>query len=439
MKRKIVTFSLAAVIGTSGLFLPNNHLGFAQTLQDKKEDIEKKQSDVSTDIEEKESEIAELEEKEAKLNKDIETLDTQFAETTGKIREQEANIKEVTKEIEQLKAQIEEVKARIEERNELLEDRARSLQQSGGMISYLDVLLGAQSFGDFVGRVNAVSTIVEADREIIKAHEADKQLLEQSEADLNNKLKELQQALTNLEDLKKQLASQKKKKEELMAKVMEQQEEALHDYHELEDEATFLAEQKRAIEAEEKRQREEAARAAAAAEAKRKAEAAAAAANSSNSSASSSSGSSSSSSQKPAVSTSGDFMWPASGRRSSEYGYRIHPVTGGRKLHSGIDIANGVGTPIYAAASGTVIRANYSSSYGNVVYISHNINGQVYTTVYAHQTSLFVRSGQSVSKGQQIGTMGSTGRSTGSHLHFEIHKGAWNGSASAVNPRSYLP
>lgn len=442
MKRKLVAYSLAAVVGTSGLLLPYN-LAFAETLQEKKQEIEKKQSDVSSSLSDKENEVNDLKNQQANIDSEIQKIDTQYAETNEKIREQEEKIKETQKQIEELKAKIAEVKARIEERNKLLEDRARALQESGGMVSYLDVLLGAQDFGDFVGRVSAVTTIVEADREIIKAHEADKQLLEQSEADLNSKLKELETALTQLESLKKQLAGQKKKKEELMAQVMQQHDEAIHEIHELEDEAAFLAEQKRAVEAEEKRQQEEAARAAA--EAKRQAEAAAAAAKSSSSSNSSSSSPSSSSSsnstassQKPAV-TSGSFMWPASGSFTSGYGYRIHPVTGGRKLHSGIDIANSADVPIVAAASGTVIRAHYSSSYGNVVYISHKINGQVYTTVYAHQERLMVSAGQAVSKGQQIGIMGNTGRSTGQHLHFEIHKGGWNGSSSSVNPLDYLP
>ncbi|MBM7606214.1 peptidoglycan hydrolase CwlO-like protein [Metabacillus crassostreae] len=444
MKRKLMTYSLAAVVGTSGLLLPASNTTFAQTLQEKKQEIEKKQSDVSSSLENKDSEISKLEQEEQKLNSEIKKIDLQYAEINGKIREKEAGIEEAKKEIEELKIQIDEVKARIAERNKLLEDRARSLQESGGVVSYLDVLLGAQSFGDFVGRVNAVTTIVEADKEIIKAHEADKLLLEQTEADLNNKLKELKAALTELEDLKAQLEVQKNKKEELMATVEKQHDEALHEKHVLEDEAAFLAEQKKAIALEEQRQREAAARAAEEAkrqaEERKRAEAAAASSKSSNSNASSgsssssnsSSGGSSASTQKPAI-TSGTFMWPASGSFTSGYGPRWG------KLHAGIDIANRSDVPIVASASGTVIRAHYSSSYGNVAYISHNIGGQVYTTLYAHMETLYVSAGQSVSKGQQIGIMGNTGHSTGQHLHFEIHKGPWNGQANAVNPLNYLP
>ena len=92
-----------------------------------------------------------------------------------------------------------------------------------------------------------------------------------------------------------------------------------------------------------------------------------------------------------------------------------------------------------SSAAGVVTRSNYSSSYGNVVYISHYIDGQVYTTVYAHLRSRNVSEGQSVSKGQQIGLMGNTGRSFGQHLHFELYVGQWTASHSnAVNPLNYL-
>lgn len=134
--------------------------------------------------------------------------------------------------------------------------------------------------------------------------------------------------------------------------------------------------------------------------------------------------------ESPPAETGGNFMWPAKGAFTSGYGPRWG------KLHAGIDIANASSdVPIVAAAEGAVIRSYYSSSYGNAVFISHNIDGQVYSTVYAHMDSRLVSSGQSVSKGQQIGFMGNTGQSTGKHLHFEIHQGAWK---NPVNPMKYL-
>lgn len=105
-----------------------------------------------------------------------------------------------------------------------------------------------------------------------------------------------------------------------------------------------------------------------------------------------------------------------------------------------MDIAASGIVPIYAAADGVVIRSYYSTSYGNAVFISHSINGQIYTTVYAHMRNREVSEGQVVSKGQQIGLMGNTGRSYGQHLHFELHRGEWNLSkTNAINPVGIVP
>ncbi len=120
------------------------------------------------------------------------------------------------------------------------------------------------------------------------------------------------------------------------------------------------------------------------------------------------------------------YIWPAQGTFTSGYGWRWG------RMHKGIDIAAPIGTPIMAAASGEVISAGWhSGGYGNLVKVKHS-NGSV--TLYAHNNRIYVRRGQKVKQGQQIAEMGSTGFSTGPHLHFEIHK---NGSV-AVNPIAYL-
>ena len=126
------------------------------------------------------------------------------------------------------------------------------------------------------------------------------------------------------------------------------------------------------------------------------------------------------------------FGRPISGGRiSSEYGMRVHPITGVRKLHNGIDIAAPVGTPIYASAGGSVARAGMNGGYGNWTVLNH-MNG--IQTAYAHQKRINVRPGQQVSRGQVIGDIGMTGSTTGPHLHFMAGRnGNW------VNPRSIIP
>lgn len=126
----------------------------------------------------------------------------------------------------------------------------------------------------------------------------------------------------------------------------------------------------------------------------------------------------------------GIMLWPANGPQTSPFGYRFHPVLKYRRLHAGIDIGAPYGSVVKAAASGTVILANYSGGYGNRVVIDH---GSGISTLYGHMSRLGVSSGQTVTKGQRIGNIGSTGISTGPHLHFEVRI-----NGKPVNPRKYL-
>ena len=147
------------------------------------------------------------------------------------------------------------------------------------------------------------------------------------------------------------------------------------------------------------------------------------------------------SASKPQLSFSG-FACPLKSysRISSEYGWRKNPVSGVNKLHAGIDFAAAGGTPIYAAASGYVQVAGWSTGgYGNYVIIYHGkmSDGNTYTTLYAHMRSVATSAGKYVKQGELIGYVGTTGNSTGNHLHLEVWKGG--SKANAVNPRSCIP
>ena len=122
--------------------------------------------------------------------------------------------------------------------------------------------------------------------------------------------------------------------------------------------------------------------------------------------------------------------WPATGTLTSGFGWRRNPMGGGWKFHSGLDISNRRGTPIYAPAPGKVIRAYYNSGYGRMVELDHGFG---ITTVYAHCTFLRVKEGQLVQAGDLLGAIGTTGRSTGPHLHFEVRL-----DGHAVDPLDYL-
>nr|WP_255572016.1 M23 family metallopeptidase [Anoxybacillus sp. ST70] len=390
-------------------------------IQQKKQEIksvQQKQSSLESKLEQSQQEIERLKAEQEKVNAEIKKLDLAVEETSANIRAKQQSIEETKQQIVALKKEIEEVAARIEQRNELLKERARSLQESGGVVSYLDVLLGAKSFSDFIDRMSAVATIFEADRQIIKEQEADKALKEAKEQQLNDQLVSLQKQLTELQQLKQTLNKQIAEKEKLMAQLKEEQQHEEEKQLALEEEKELLEKQEAAMKSQLqqmiRRQKEQE-------EARKR-------------SLSSRGSSGSDGGSLPPV-TDGAFMRPANGPITSTFGPRWG------EFHYGIDIGKrGASVPVVAAADGYVYRSYYSSSYGNVIFIMHYIDGQVYTTVYAHLESRLVGEGQNVSKGQMIGYMGNTGRSFGAHLHFELHRGPWNASKSnAVDPLKYVP
>lgn len=449
LKKRMLALSTAITLGLGSMFtIQHADAESIEEMQEKTKKIEEQQSGVKSDINKADQDINKLQNQQETVEQQIHRLELAINDSTQKIAEKNIQINETKEEIVVLKAEIVVLKERIAKRNELLKERAVSLQESGGDVSYLEVLLGSSSFSDFIGRVGAVATIVEADQEILKQHEIDKKDLEDKQTSVENKLSNLESMLAELENMKSQLTAQKGQKDKLMAQLEEKE----HDAHELkmnlkEEEENLAAQasaMKQAINLEKNRLAElEAARKQAAAEAKKRAEAEAAAAKQRAASAKNSSSSSSSLSSSPSPSSnanvstppvsSGQFTRPSAGRVTSQIGARWN------KFHAGIDIAQSGTVPVVAAADGVVIRSYFSSSYGNCIMVSHSIGGQTYTTVYAHLSSRNVGSGQVVAKGQQIGIMGNTGHSFGQHLHFELHKGAWNVSkTNAVNPLSYV-
>jgi murein DD-endopeptidase MepM/ murein hydrolase activator NlpD len=126
----------------------------------------------------------------------------------------------------------------------------------------------------------------------------------------------------------------------------------------------------------------------------------------------------------------GELFWPTNGPIVSGFGYRTHPVYGTTRFHAGVDIDGACGQPIFAAEDGTVLSAGYNGGYGNATVIDH---GGGLSTLYAHQSSIGVSSGQKVGRGQQIGLVGTTGLSTGCHLHFEVRV-----NGEPVDPVPYL-
>lgn len=425
-------------------------------LEKEKSNLDSNKATTETKINENKSKQTTVQEKLQTITNKLNTTQASIDTKESEIEETNKEIKKLNKQVKKLKKEIKQLEKRIKERDKLLKNRLVSIQKNGGNIQYIEVIFGAQNFGDFISRATAVTTIMDQDKLIMEIHTNDKNSLEEKQVAVEDKTEAVEEEKETLEAqkgelvaLKSTLDEQKSKQSSLMAQLEEEYEE-LEEYKlTMEEEAKVMADQAEALEkakqvavqqkseleqlakkqAEEERARREA-------EAARKEAAAKEAEKNQNQD----------TSTPPVVtapdtnSNGGNFIWPAQGRISSEFGYRVHPIYKTPKLHGGIDIANSTGTDIKAAAPGVVISGYYMSGYGNAVMIAHSINGKSYTTVYAHLNSISVQAGQIVNQGDSIGTMGSTGPSTGPHLHFEIHEGGFvSGGGNRVNPRIYLP
>lgn len=439
-----------------------------------KEDLLKEQQEVESRLKETERSqnqtsekliLTKQERKEARAQ--LDEVNSRLDDLALKIADQQAAVAASKEQLRLTEEAISETLKELHQQEELLGSRLRAVQQKGD-VKYIEVLLDAKDFGDLISRFSTVSEIIKQDDNVLQAYKANvKQLNEQrsEQALLLESMKQEQRKLLVLQtriiaesDLKRKLVVQLNTKvKELQQEQFSKAEEAeiLADQRRLiQNELIALQEAERKAKEEAKRKAEEAARAA---EAKRQAEAAEAAREAAAQQEQKEGETSKAETPKTETSvpetetpsatpdTSVDvdvsrpFHLPVKGYVSSPFGPRNNPLTGKPELHTGIDLVNAKGTPIHAAAGGIVLRAGSATGYGNVVMVTHLIDRQVYTTVYAHLDSISVSAGQTVMPGQTVGTLGSTGWSTGPHLHFELHKGEWAvGQPNAVDPAPYI-
>ncbi|MCE5286475.1 MAG: peptidoglycan DD-metalloendopeptidase family protein [Pelosinus sp.] len=270
-------------------------------------------------------------------------------------------------------------------RNGILSKRMRDIYENG-QVNYLEVLFGASDFNDFANRMNLLKRVAQQDIDLVNEVKATRQLIIVKRTELVND----RTAILNLENqaqAQKDIAESKRKEEQ--AKM-------------------YLALYNR--DAAEKAEREAQADSQQIMQMIRQYQ--------------------SNSSYGGSVKGTGALQWPIRGEITSPFGGRIHPIFGTYIGHTGIDIAADYNDPVRAADGGIVISAGWYGGYGNAVIIDHG-NGM--TTLYGHNTSLAVSEGQRVSKGQVISYAGSTGNSTGPHVHFEVRQ-----NGTPVNPLNFL-
>jgi murein DD-endopeptidase MepM/ murein hydrolase activator NlpD len=284
--------------------------------------------------------------------------------------------------------------------------RVRSMEESG-IDSYAAVLFGAKDFSDLVDRVTFIQEVVEYDNNIMEMLAATRQKIADTKAELETDKQEQEAAKVKLQQKEAELEKQIQEATNLV-KQMEAQSDsyqvALQQLAEEEDAISAQIDQK-------------------VAELEKQQEAARQAQNQSQ-------GQSQNQGQGTTGSSSSGYLWPLGGYTSisSGFGGRTHPIAGVWRMHNGVDVPAPGGTPIRATKSGQVIVSAYGGSYGNYVSISH---GGGSSSLYAHMSKRAVGAGQTVQKGQVIGYVGTTGSSTGNHLHFEIKV-----HGSRINPLS---
>lgn len=399
LKNILIGVTTVAMIVLGSVFISDS----VQAETKEQSEISSERSTIKANISKAEAEITDVLIDLQEINKEITETDKTLKANEEAKAEIEEEITSTEKDIAKFKIEIDVLETKMKERYEVLKQRASSYQSNGGDIGYLEVLLGAKSFSEFISRVSVVTKITNSDADLMKLHEMDKEEVEKQHKAVEDKLTELKEVKNELEAIeilvKEQKSAIESKKNELKNKEKE--------LNKVKSELRIKDERLASLEAKVKESLTTSAQ---------------------NPNDIKTFGKSDKLNQVSSNSGSGQLVWPTSGGYiSSQMGSR------GGRMHKGIDIARtdrSTSPPIFAADGGVVESAGPSGGYGNKIVVNHG-NGM--KTIYAHLSSISVSSGQSVSKGDPLGIMGSTGNSTGIHLHFEVYV---NGGLQ--NPTKYL-
>lgn len=399
--------------------------------------------DASQNSEESEShQLESLEKEKTQLKEDITEAQAIIDDYVVDISIQENYLKNAKEDIERSKKEIGQLEEQIEQRHKELLSKDLSEKTTKGPSNDMDALTSAESLSIPLGKMGEVNNLVSSDQDVLLEQIKDQKKLEKAEEQLKLEQQELENVEEQLEFSRTGIISQRADLDDQIIQIAEEFDMTEDEKESFINEQTIIAEQTSSLSEEmkaekqriieEEREKEEArlAEEERKKEAEEKAEAEAEEKEEKEKKEKEEAEVSTSSSDEADESDSSGWTRPATGRLSSPYGYRTHPVTGEQgSFHAGIDIA-GSG-PVVASRGGTVTSASYSDTYGYTVIIDH---GEGYSTLYAHlKADMSVSEGQQVSQGQQLGIMGTTGRSTGVHLHFEVRK-----DGTAVDPMNYI-
>lgn len=401
IKRYKKILCIIICLGIVFLFPPNPVEAVTNdSIKEKEAEIEAAKQEVSrlksnmTDIEALKKD---LEASKSSLTAYVTELDTQLSNIQNKIDEYKTLITEKETEIEETTEELEAATTKQEEQYEAMKARIKFMYECGDTL-YMELLLSADNFVDLMNKADYIEALSAYDRNQLDEYIRTTELIALCKEELEvekEAYEETKLAVEGEEAAVNTLISEKQTQINSVTADISTNAAKIREYEAL------IAQENEEIKALEKAVAEEKARLAAA-------------------------------NAKARVYDGGMFSWPCPSytRISDEYGYRIHPLLGTEQFHNGLDMAAPYGSVIYAAYDGDVVAAAYSSSMGNYIMIDH---GDGLYTIYMHASALYVSKGQSVYKGQSIAAVGSTGRSTGNHLHFSVRL-----NGNYVSPWNYL-
>ena len=400
-QKKILSALLAVLMSVSLAFAVLPAPAYAVT-QAEIDELERKKEALEAKVEEKQAVADELEAKQASVLEQKQALDERNDFLYEQLSINAEQIALYDQLIAQKALEVDEAKAKELEQLERYRTRVRAMEENG-RADFLAMLLNANSLGEFLTAIDDIGEIMESDKLLEDAYIAARENTERVKADYEEFKAGLEVKKRELNDEKGEIESEIAEASQLIEKIksdIDSNSEELEELLKAEEEAEDLIAKKIAELEEQKRLEEEANKIHQGEEG----------------------GGGGGIPGGGESIASGNFAWPcACTYITSRVGGRIHPISGVYKYHSGMDIGCQYGDAVWASDSGTVILAGENGGYGNCVMIDHGyVNGDNYYTLYGHLSSIAVSYGQTVSQGEYIGAVGSTGVSTGPHLHFEI-------------------
>ncbi|WP_300348024.1 M23 family metallopeptidase [Clostridium sp.] len=441
MNRKRIAAVILSATMILGISLPSNVVQ-AKTKEEAQQEINNNKDKINGLNDKKDAINSQKTESEKKLDE----IQNQIAEknklllsSQKKVDEYKNNINALQESITKLEGKISGIQSSIEnkkqeqaEKEKILASRIRSAYKNNLGNEFLYILIESKGVGELLNNIANISFVIETDNKLINDIKQVEKDLKSQESDLESQKKTLSEEKSRLETEKKEYDSLVKQYEEQITELNNLETQKQNEINSLSDQEKNLLNEINAYKEDNSDLTNYINQLTAKEEAAKK-EQEKQNNNSGNNSGSSgnetSKGTSEGDSSGGKVSASG-FIRPAPGGVTDPFGPRIHPVTGKHSVHTGADLGASYGTPIHASKAGTVIEAGWNTAYGNMVIIDH---GDGTKTLYGHSCRLAVTTGQHVSQGQVIAYVGSTGYSTGPHLHFGIMiNGQW------VNPMNYI-